>query len=131
MSTGDEGPRDVGPASSFGIVTERDSDRVFLRLRGDLDLGSEREFERAVIDACEGPAQTIVVDLSTLDFLDSHGLRVILGAQRRCEEAQCALSVIPGEQAQRLFELTGLNERLPIVGSDGASADGAVKANPE
>jgi anti-sigma B factor antagonist len=125
MSSAHDGPRDVGPASSFSIVNEQHADRVLLRLRGDLDLASEREFERAVSEACEGPAQTLVVDLSTLDFLDSHGLRVILSAQRRCEEAGCALSVIPGEQAQRLFELTGLNERLPIVSPDGASPDGA------
>jgi anti-sigma B factor antagonist len=125
MTPDERGPREAGPASSFSVVSEQRDAQVRLLLRGDLDLASAPEFERAVSEASHEVPGSIVVDLSALDFLDSHGLRSILSAQRLCEESGCRLSVIPGEQAQRLFELTGLTERLPIAQADAGGGGGA------
>ena len=83
-------------------------------LRGDLDLASADEFDRAMASAQEATPASITLDLTALDFLDSCGLRSILTAQRLCSERGCELTLIPGEQAQRLFDLTGLSDKLPL-----------------
>src|SRR5438128_2474027 len=113
------GPSKAGQASAFSVVSEQRDSQVRLLLSGELDLASAPQFERAVSDASREVPAAIVLDLSALDFLDSHGLRSILRDQQLCEETGCLLSVIPGEQAQRLFELTGLSERLPIAQKEG------------
>jgi anti-sigma B factor antagonist len=115
MTQEGRGASKAGAANAFSVVREQSDAQIRLLLRGDLDLASAPEFERAISDASREVPAALVVDLSALDFLDSHGLRSILSAQRLCEESGCQLSVIPGEQAQRLFELTGLSERLPIT----------------
>ena len=65
-------------------------------------------------------------NLQGLSFVDSCGLRSILTAQRACEQAACALTLIAGEQAKRLFDLTGVSESLPL--EDPPGAPGAAPA---
>ena len=99
----------------IAIETEHGPQGVRLLLRGDLDLATAREFEHRLEEASRNTRGAITVDLTGLSFLDSRGLRAILGAQQLCEERGCRLTVIVGEQAQRLFDLTGLSERLPLA----------------
>ena len=99
----------------IAIETEHSPQGVRLLLRGDLDLATAREFEHRLEEASRNTRGAITVDLTGLSFLDSRGLRAILGAQELCDERGCRLTVIAGEQAQRLFELTGLSERLPLA----------------
>jgi len=99
----------------IAIETEHSAEGLRLLLRGDLDLATAREFEHRMEEASRKTPAAITVDLTGLSFLDSRGLRAILGAQELCDERGCRLTVIAGEQAQRLFDLTGLSERLPLA----------------
>jgi anti-sigma B factor antagonist len=103
----------------FNVATEQIGEGVRLVLRGDLDLSSAREFERAVSAAHRSQPATMIVDLSGLDFLDSRGLRAILSASEACEAQGCELRVIAGEQSRRLFDMTGLSETLPLFSGEG------------
>ena len=50
-----------------------------------------------------------------VDFIDSTGLRAILAIKAVCDELGCAFWMTHGsDQAERLFELTRLVERLPF-----------------
>ena len=102
-------------AAAFSIAVAETVDGVRLDLSGELDLASAAEFERALERTLRARPARIVLDLSNLSFLDSCGLRVLLTAQRACEEADCALALIAGDPARRLFELTGVAERLPLA----------------
>src|SRR5256885_14425090 len=97
----------------FSVATEEVEDGLRLVVRGDLDLASAREFERAVAVAQSANPTTMTVDLSQLAFLDSRGLRAILTAREACERQGCQLRLIPGEQSRRLFDMTGLSDSLP------------------
>jgi anti-sigma B factor antagonist len=103
------------------VRSEDTGDGVRIVLRGDLDLASADEFERSLSGAQRKHPAAIAIDLTGLDFLDSRGLRAILTAQRLCEDAGCKLTLTAGEQARRLFELTGLSERLPLADLEAAS----------
>jgi anti-sigma B factor antagonist len=102
----------------FSVVSEQDADGLRLVVRGDLDLASTREFERAVAAAQRSTPTTMIVDLSELAFLDSRGLRAILAAREVCEQQGCQLRLIAGEQSQRLFDMTGLSDSLPLISRD-------------
>ncbi len=89
--------------------------RHVLVLSGELDMASSPALEEAVRGICTGPTEALTVDLSRLTFMDSTGLRVVLLAKELCEGHGCEFLVITGPpQIQRLFEVTGILERLPF-----------------
>jgi anti-sigma B factor antagonist len=102
-------------AAQLGLRDDADGPRHVLVLRGELDMASSPALEEAVRQICTDSAETLTVDLSGLTFMDSTGLRVVLLAKELCERHGCELLVIPGPaQIQRLFEVTGILERLPF-----------------
>lgn len=87
-----------------------------IRLQGELDIATapraDEELRRA---EAERPSR-IAVDLSGLTFMDSTGLRLVVAAEQRAHEAGRELVVVRGPDAvQRVFQLTGVDERLRFV----------------
>lgn len=89
--------------------------RHVLVLSGELDLASSPALEEALRGICTDSTEALTVDLSTLTFMDSTGLRVLLLAKELCERHGCEFLLVAGPpQIQRLFEVTGILERLPF-----------------
>jgi len=96
--------------------TREGVDRTQIELRGELDLSTadkvERELDRV---EAQGP-ELLVLDLSGLTFLDSTGLRLIVGADQRARAGDRRLVVVKGPAAvHRVFSITKLDERLDMV----------------
>jgi anti-anti-sigma factor len=85
-----------------------------LALTGELDIDSASELEEAVREACAS-GTGLVIDLRKVTFMDSTGLRVLIVAGRLCEEKGDELRIIPGEDIQRILEMTGLDRVLPFT----------------
>ena len=94
---------------------ERDG-LVRLTLRGELDLSTVGKVEEELRKAESGEAPTVVLDMSTLTFLDSTGLRAVVTADERMREGGRRLVIVRGpESVNRVFTITRLEERLQIV----------------
>jgi len=105
------------------IRAYEESDRHVLVLTGELDLGGVARFEAAARRLCELGAREILVDITRIDFIDSSGLRAILTIKGACEERSCRFSMTHGSgQAEGLFELTRLVDRLPFKKSGATRA---------
>jgi anti-anti-sigma factor len=111
-------------ASSEGtalrVSLDADGARTVLAFAGELDMSSLAVAEDA-LSAAEAPAPAVlVVDLSRLDFVDSSGVRLVLRAAARADEAgrRCAL-VLGHGRARRLFEVLGLVSRLDVLADPG------------
>ena len=105
----------IGRFDFLEVRSERSDDRHVIALEGELDLdGVERvteELERAEA----GAARRIVLDLSGLTFLDSSGVRMIVCANLRSQADGGRLRLVRGSpRVQRVFELTGVLDRLPF-----------------
>jgi anti-sigma B factor antagonist len=97
------------------IRAYEESDRYVLVLSGELDMGGVPAFEAAAVQLCSLGASDILVDITKIDFIDSSGLRAILLVKAACEERGCTFSMSHGsDQAEKLFELTRLVDRLPF-----------------
>ena len=49
-------------------------------------------------------------------FIDSTGLRALITIQRRASKAGLRMEIVRGpEQVQRVFDITGIAGRLPLV----------------
>ena len=99
----------------FSLRERADGDRRTLAIAGELDLATVPELEaRAEQLSAEG--RELVFDLGELAFIDSTGLLAILRTRELCAERGCRFFLTPGPPTvQRLFELTGLLERLPFL----------------
>jgi len=83
----------------------------------ELDIATAGMLERELAIAAAGDAPKILLDLSRLTFIDSTGLRVVLEFNERVGGNEGRLSVIAGTPAvDRLLDIVGLRERLPLVG---------------
>ena len=90
-------------------------DSQTITLSGEADLQSAPRIEAAFKDASVGEHGLIVVDLRRVTFIDSSGLHALIAGNAMCRGSGHELKIVacPGN-VQRLFELTGLNDVLPI-----------------
>jgi anti-sigma B factor antagonist len=99
----------------FSLKVGADGDRDTLAIVGELDLATAPELAARAEQIC-AEGRELVFDLSELAFIDSTGLLTILKTRELCAERRCGFFLTPGPPAvQRLFELTGLLERLPFL----------------
>jgi two-component system, OmpR family, sensor kinase len=98
----------------FRIEEGRRDGVVVLRLRGDLDLASaDAVAER--LDALSAAGEPVLLDLDSLAFMDSSGLRVVLQAAETSRTSGWRFTLTPGsEQVRNLFASAGVTDRLPI-----------------
>ncbi len=107
------------------IDVQGEDKRRRLLLRGELDLASAPELQAAITRVTGEGAREIVIDIGALDFIDSTGLRAILTSKASCEDKGCTFGIAPAPdrvpaQVRRLLQVTGLLERLPFDGTEGA-----------
>jgi anti-sigma B factor antagonist len=82
---------------------------------GELDLSVAARFDAAVTSALESGAETVVVDLADLTFIDSSGVHVLLRAHRRALGGTVRLIILPAaDNVQHVFEMCGLHTVLPF-----------------
>jgi anti-sigma B factor antagonist len=94
---------------SIDLKTEDGGDTLVFRLRGSLDLATAPTVRAALSDAVDKGSRHLLVDLSHLEFLDSTGLGVLIGAHRRATERDGSLRlVVQDGPISRLLNITGL-----------------------
>lgn len=60
--------------------------------------------------------QTVELDLSQIQFMDSQGLGVLIGIQKRLAQRHGGLKVLnPAPQARKIFELTRMGRLFEIA----------------
>jgi anti-sigma B factor antagonist len=90
-----------------------DAQGVALRLDGELDLETSLEFDRRLAAIDQARISRLLIDLGGVTFMDSRGLSSIVRAHQSAEANGHTLVVRRGSnQVQRLFALTGIDERL-------------------
>jgi len=105
---------------------------VLVKMAGDLDLASAEVLQQALFAIEKDRPPTLYLDLSGLGFMDSTGLRLILQASERAKKALSRLVLVPGrESVQRVFRVTGMQERLEFVDQAPAEAEQASESTGE
>ena len=89
---------------------------VVLALTGELDISSAPRVEKELARLEAPGPQTLVFDLSRLEFMDSTGLRIVVSGDARARQRGGRFAVVRGpEPVQRIFRITRLDERLDMV----------------
>jgi anti-sigma B factor antagonist len=108
----------AGSSARFMVEVEPGSRIVVVALSGELDLETAPELARELATIDETQLERLVIDLGGVTFMDSTGLSSIVAAHRFAESNGHTLALRRGsKQVQRLFELTGVGERLTFEGA--------------
>jgi anti-anti-sigma factor len=111
-------PLDRWPTDAEQLRCEvsRAGDVAELRLFGALDLATVPTVDARIAELREAGMRRVLLDLSSLEFMDSSGLRCILRLDGEARQDGFSLSLVPGPAAvQRVFEITRTTERLPFI----------------
>jgi len=101
----------------FAIDIDEREDRVVVTPRGELDMATAPELEQAVMPRLDDGGW-VVLDLRSLDFIDSSGLRVVVGAHRSAEERSARFTCVRGAQGStvhRIVEIAGIDGVIEMV----------------
>jgi anti-sigma B factor antagonist len=100
----------------FQVRHELRGDGIVVIAKGEIDLATSPQLRDALTHP-DAHAATVVLDLREVTFIDSSGLGVIVGQQKRAQEHDERFSVAVGGAAavQRILELSGLVKVLDIV----------------
>ena len=103
----------------FAIEIDERDDRVVVVPRGELDMASAPELEQAIMPRLQGGAW-VVLDLRSLDFIDSSGLRVVVNAHRVAAEGAGRFTCVRGQAGttvHRIVEIAGIDSVIEMVDS--------------
>ena len=101
----------------FAIEVSEREERVDVIPRGELDMASAPELEQTIMPRLER-GTWVLLDLRSLDFIDSSGLRVVVAAHRAAEERGGRFTCVrggPGTTVHRIVEIAGIDGVIEMV----------------
>ena len=101
----------------FAIEIDEREDRVVVLPRGELDMASAPELEQTLMPRLES-GSWVVLDLRSLEFIDSSGLRVVVGAHRAAEDGGGRFTCVrgaTGSTVHRIVEIAGIDGVIEMV----------------
>jgi anti-anti-sigma factor len=101
---------------SFRCDVVPESDAVRVRPIGSLDIATVPVLDQQLQELRKAGWRQLIVDLGGLSFMDSTGLHLALKWDAEARQDGFEIAFIPGQPAvQRVFEITGTNERMPFM----------------
>lgn len=98
--------------SNESLQVHVDADGVIIAI-GDIDVAGGPLVEAAILESESD--QPVVIDLDEVTFIDSSGLRSLLGASKRAAERGTEIILrSPSAAVRRLLEITGTEGQFRI-----------------
>ena len=112
-------PPDTLGGSAAGALLKVDTrvsdDAYLIEVAGELDRSTVGILESHLGDAGLSDRSRILVDLGRLAFIDSAGLRALLGAAGAEATRDRVRVVAPSRAVRRVLQLTGTEAHLPVA----------------
>ena len=104
--------------------TRTSNDIHIVAITGSLDSTTAPEAQKS-LDAVVAGAKKVVLDFSSLDYISSAGLRVLLGAAKKLRGSGGTLGMFGLNQSVReVFEISGFSSILSIYQSEAEALGG-------
>lgn len=100
---------------AFQVSVENLNGWAVLRANGEIDLATVDLLDKAVGNALDEGLNRVIIDLSQVSFMDSTGIRSLLGNSQRVTDSGGELSVVlSGGSVARTLSVTGVDSLLRI-----------------
>lgn len=85
---------------------------------GEVDCYTFTLLRQRLVDAAAGGAASIIVDAARIDFIDSSGLGVLVGAHKRARHHKGHILIAaPPDRVTKMLMITGLNRVFGVFNS--------------
>jgi anti-sigma B factor antagonist len=102
-------------ALSFEVSTVACGTTHVVTVVGELDLAVVGRLDAHVDDAFRD-AESVVIDLSCAQFIDSSAIHALVRAHRRAERRSVRFEILPAPgPVQRVFRMCGVESHLPFA----------------
>ncbi len=102
-------------AVDLGLEVEERGDVAVLAVSGEVDVATVPRLREQLHALVASGTPRIVVNLDAVDFLDSTGLGVLVGALKRVKAHDGSLSLVcTQDKILKIFKITGLTKVFPI-----------------
>ncbi|MBV9000277.1 MAG: STAS domain-containing protein [Solirubrobacterales bacterium] len=102
--------------SDFSVAEHNYGSAWVVTAVGELDLRTSPELEERLDRVWSSGAELVILDLRQIEFMDSTGLRVLLGAHQRAQDSGRRFALVRGaDQVERVLTLTGVRDLLTVV----------------
>ncbi|HLL64704.1 MAG TPA: STAS domain-containing protein [Micromonosporaceae bacterium] len=102
-------------------------DHTVLEVGGEVDVYTAPRLRERLVELVEQGARHVVVDLSRVEFLDSTGLGVLVGALKRLRAAGGTLGLVCAhERLLKIFRITALDRVFALYDTVDAATEAVV-----
>ena len=99
----------------LGLEVSERNGWAILSVAGEVDVATAPRLREKLIELVNAGSVKIVVDLESVEFLDSTGLGVLVGALKRVRTSDGDFALVCTEpRILKLFEITGLTKVFPM-----------------
>ena len=102
----------------LGIDVRKIESHAVVDVSGEIDVYTAPKLREKLIELVSEGTYDMVVNLEGVDFLDSTGLGVLVGALKRVKAHDGSLSIVcTQDKILKIFKITGLTKVFPIHSS--------------
>jgi len=110
----------------LGLDVRKVDSRAVVDVKGEIDVYTAPKLREKLIELVTEGSYDVIVNLEGVDFLDSTGLGVLVGALKRVKAHDGSLALVcTQDKILKIFKITGLTKVFPIHETVEAAA-GAV-----
>ena len=95
------------------IKIKKDKEEIIMEITGRLDTTTAPALEKTINENLSG-IKNLILDLKSLEYISSAGLRVLLSAQKKMQHVGTMKIVNVCELVMEVFEMTGFSDILTI-----------------
>jgi anti-anti-sigma factor len=98
------------------LEIEERGEVVVARLSGELDIAGASGIGERIHDAVPTSARALVIDFSSLDFIDSSGIAMLFGLARKLGSRRQELRVVAtsGKPVARVLDIVEFDRAAPV-----------------
>jgi len=107
----------VNPAPFEVKVGDLENGVRTISVRGELDLSTAPDLEGPLDEALSSGEGSLLIDLSSCEFIDSTGIALIVRAWQRLDSGENGRALVicsQNDQVRRVLEITGLELSIPV-----------------
>ncbi len=110
----------MNPAPFEATAAQLDDGVRVIVVRGELDLSTASDLEGPLEEAVSSKDDSVLIDLTDCEFIDSTGIALIVRAWQRLDSAADGegngrvVICSANDQVRRVLEITGLELSIPI-----------------
>ncbi|MDO4437393.1 MAG: STAS domain-containing protein [Coriobacteriaceae bacterium] len=97
------------------ITTNPRPERYVVSVAGEIDISNAQSLRNAIDLALEQPTERVVLDFAGVDYVDSTGIGVLVGAAHHAEEHGRGFSIVGAQpNVLRVVQLLGVDKDIDI-----------------